>query len=259
MSLKNIYKAFIAEIKLEIKSSFRYRFAIIADIIVFTALMGFLISSGTGKSFGSEYEYSNYKELFIWGYIAWTLALSGLSASTDSITTELSRGTFYRKINSKCPLSVLLFGQLIASVAIQVIVIFVLLGLANLIWKIKIHISLVMIVSLIICTIGMFGIGLMIAGYAIRYKRVSSLILLFQLGLLFITDTIPTDKSILGITQFIPLTICNNVIRNSIVSNELDYNFIFLVILSVIWLGIGYLVLNRQINKAKAEGTLLFY
>lgn len=259
MSLDKIIKALAYEIKLELVSSFRYRFSIISDVLVFSILMGFMLSTGTGKSLGAKYNYDNYKELFLLGYIAWSLALAGLSASTDSITTELSRGTFYRKLNSKCPMWVLLFGELIASVVIHLIVIAVLCLLAYLVWDITIHISAVVLLALFINAIGMFGIGLVIAGFAIRYKRVNSLILLFQLGLLFITDTLPTSKLLLSITQVIPLTVCNKVIRENIAYSVTDNSFIVLLALTFLWLVVGYLLLNYHINKAKRHGTLLFY
>ena len=52
--------------------------------------------------------------------------------------------------------------------------------------------------AIAMCSLGMYGMGLLLNGATIKYKRVGSLLFLFQLGLLFVTDTIPSDSIVLS-------------------------------------------------------------
>ena len=77
----------------------------------------------------------------------------------------------------------------------------------------KLHFYLVIILSIIISTIGMYGIGLVVAGMTIFYKNIRSVIFLIQMGLLFITDIVPVSDGILSISKILPLTSCNLIVK----------------------------------------------
>lgn len=62
-------RAFYWEIKMSISSMVRYRFGIISDIIVFSALLSAFLFSDSGQSYSWVYNYSNYKELLVIGYM----------------------------------------------------------------------------------------------------------------------------------------------------------------------------------------------
>ena len=115
------------------------------------------------------------------------------------------------------------------------------------------------IAALFICTLGMYGIGLIIAGLSLYYKRIGSIVLLVQLFLLFVTDTLPTSSAIRQITQVIPLTACNRVVRNSYVKDSAGTDFLLLCVYSAVWFLIGYAVFEIFIRRAKEKGNLLLY
>lgn len=259
MKLKNTLIAFKRGIQLEFSGYFRYKFGFFSDVIVFSVFMAFFLFADTGISLSERYNYDNYKALFLMGYIAWMFATSSISASVNNISNELSRGTFYRKLNSKCYLPMLLLSQLIAEIFIDAILLIVLLLLAYFIWNIVIPVSLLGILAIIISTAGMFGIGLIVGGLTLRFKRVGSITLLIQLFLLFVTDTLPTNGALLSITQIIPLTICNEIIRSSVTGVLIMKQVYVLIILSIVWLIVGNLIFNFAVNNAKKKGNLLFY
>ncbi len=66
----------------------------------------------------------------------------------------------------------------------------------------------------------MYGIGLIVAGIAIYFKRTGTIVFLIQTALLFVTDTVPTSDAILKITHYIPLTRCNEILRQIAVGGE---------------------------------------
>lgn len=252
-------RALAWDIKMQILSAWRYKFSVISDIVVFSLLMIFFLTSRTGTSFSEKYMVSDYKALLLAGYIAWTLSISAISSVGNEVSSELSKGTFYRKMHSKYPLAVLYLGDLIASFVIQIFVIVCLLIIAKVFWNVSITFSFTIIIALIINLLGMYGIGLIVGGLSVRYKRIGAIVLLIQLGMLFITDTIPTSSSLLAVTKVIPLTACNEVIR-ACLSNHTDaQSLVMLLLTSIIWIFIGTAVFYISINRAKKIGNLLYY
>ena len=131
--------------------------------------------------------------------------------------------------------------------------------LAKLIWKVALRFNAMILVALIISTFGMFGIGLLIAGVALLHKRTGALTLIVQMGLLFITDTVPTSDLLAKITQVVPLTSCNEVIRKSLAGTSDTRALILLIAFSALWLAIGIIAFNLCLKKAKKNGNLLMY
>ena len=105
----------------------------------------------------------------------------------------------------------------------------------------------------------MYGIGLMIAGLSLYYKRIGAVVLLVQLFLLFVTDTIPTSPVITEVSSVLPLTMCNTVIRNSFVHKDLGMSFLLLCVVSLLWFVAGYVVFDCFMEQAKKKGNLLLY
>ena len=254
-----LIRAMLAEIKMELLSSIRYKFGFISDMIVFVVFMVFLMLSHTGMSLAEKYGYEDYKGLLLYGYIAWMLAIAAISTAASEINNELQRGTFYLKMNSRYPIVVLYIGKLIAAILMQLVITIIIALLAKFIWKVSLHFNFVILAALIISTFGMFGIGLLIAGVALLHKRTGALTLIVQVGLLFITDTLPTSDVLAKITCVLPLTSCNEVIRNSLAGTTDVRSLIILIASSAVWLAVGIVAFNLFLKKAKKNGNLLMY
>lgn len=257
--IRNNIRAFLRQIELELKSTFRYRFSLLSDILIFSLLMAFFISANIGMSFADKYNYQDHKTLMLSGYLAWTIAIAALSGSVQTVSSELTRGIFYRKINSKCSLTVLMFGNLLATMMIEILVVTVLLLIAYLVWNIAIPFTFLGLIAIFVNTIGMYGIGLIVGGLCVRYKRVGSITLIIQLALLVLTDTIPTGNIMLYVTKVIPLTSCNEILRIAISGGNVTKPLIILILSSIIWVFIGEIIFRFSIKSAKKRGNLLFY
>lgn len=251
--------AFFYEINMEVKTSLRYRFSFVSDLVFFAIFMAVLISGNVGMSFGVEYDYENYKVLMLIGYMAWTVSVEAMSSSTNKVSAELTRGTFYRKLNSVCSIQLLLLANMISSLLAEIIVFVGLLLLAGFLWQIVIPFHLSILLAFTFCTLGMYGLGLLLSGMAIHLKRIGSVMLLVQTGLLFITDTIPTSEAITNITKLIPLTCCNRVIRLCLSEKSYFMEFMWLIVISVLWFAIGNLFFKVFVARAKKRGNLLHY
>lgn len=193
------------------------------------------------------------------GYIAWTFANAALVTSVNNTSTELSRGTFYRKVNARCPLPLIQLGELLSTVVMNCIVAAVVAIVGGIVWGLRLRLTGVSVGAIALCSLGMYGMGLLLNGAAIKYKRVSSLLFLFQLCILFVTDTIPSNAGVLSITQLVPLTACNDLMRLSITGGDIVEPMIRLCAFSAVWLVIGYAVFRFMLSQAKKDGNLLHY
>ncbi len=247
------------EFKMEFLRTIRYRTGIAADLVIYTLLLCFFFASNTGHTFAQEYGNSNYKALLLLGYIAWSFSSAAVSAISSLLLMELQRGTLFFKLNAKMPLQFLYLGDLASAVCIQTFVILLYSAITHFIFGVNYSVNGTIIAALFICTLGMYGIGLIIAGLSLYYKRIGSIVLLVQLFLLFVTDTLPTSSAIRQITQVIPLTACNRVVRNSYVKDSAGTDFLLLCVYSAVWFLIGYAVFEIFIRRAKEKGNLLLY
>lgn len=247
------------EFKMDFLRTIRYKMGIISDIVVFTILLCFFYISNTGASFGKDYEINNYKTLLLLGYIAWSLSVSAISTIGYQITSELQRGTLFFKFNCKLPLQVVYIGDLISASIIQLFIILIYSVVTHFAFGVDYFINPTVVLSLIVCTLGMYGIGLIVAGLSIYFKRIGPIIFLIQLFLLFVTDTVPTASLITNVSRFLPLTMCNRVIRLSFLNKNSNSSFGLLIITSIIWFVLGYVIFDIFIKCSKKKGNLLLY
>ncbi|MCD7750915.1 MAG: ABC transporter permease [Lachnospiraceae bacterium] len=188
------------EIRMELSGAARYRFGIISDILVYLVLMIFFIFSNTGQTYGSVYQYTDYTELTLIGYIAWVYASAAIISTAQTAENELRQGTFHRKWTSGYPLQWLLLGRVTASLLLRSTVVLSLIAAAYFVAQIRISVNMTLVYAILISTIGMYGMGLIIAGLTLFYKKIGAILSLVQMVLLFVTDTIPTSEALKKIT-----------------------------------------------------------
>lgn len=246
------------KLKFDLKAQARYRFAILSDIGILVVLFIFFLMSNTGTSFQSEYG-GDYRSLLLIGYLVWTMAISAISTLANSINFEARNGTLQNIINSVYPVEWTLFTQFVSSQVINLAVIFALVIVSRAAFNIHLSLKLEMLIPILFCILGMFGLGLIIAGVSMVVKKVSSLIFFIQLFLLFITDTIPTNETLLMFTRYIPLTLTNIILRKIISDQPYQKDLVLLMIVSVITLVVGVVVFRFFKNKARDKNILLLY
>ena len=126
-------------------------------------------------------------------------------------------------------------------------------------WGLRLFVSPGSVAAIAVCSLGMYGMGLVLDGVAVRYKRTGSLLFLFQLGLLLVTDTLPSDPGVLAFTRAIPLTACNDFIRLSMTGGDPGGALVALVVTSLAWLVVGNVTFHLLLAKARRDGNPLFY
>ncbi len=254
-----ILTALFWEIRMSIQSTIRYRFGVISDVIIYSAILSFFLLSNSGQSYAEMYENVDYKIILVIGYLAWMYAVTAITSISQIVSGEMKQGTFYKKYNAKYPLQILLFGRLVAALVVQSIVMLAVIIIAMLIGNVSMIWEPVIIVAIVISTVGMYGIGLILAGMSIFYKKIGAFNYLIQLFLLFITDTLPTSENISSISKILPLTSCNFIIKKALDQQNYIDEFVLLCISSLVFLFIGYMIFEYFLLKARKKGNLLFY
>ena len=236
-----MFRMFWYEIKMDFLRSIRYRFGMISDLLVYFALFTVFMVTDSGNSYAQTYHYGNYKELVLLGYVAWIYAISAISNVAGSLQSELTHGTLYKKVSSKYPLQYLFGGLYVSSVLLETITIVIVVIISKFVWGIEFSFHPAFLVPILLESLGMYGIGLI------------------QTALLFVTDTVPTSDAILKITHYIPLTRCNEILRQIAVGGEYTGMLPGLCIVALVWLVIGSVFFDVMLKQAKKRGNLLFY
>ncbi len=65
-----ILTALFWEIRMSIQSTIRYRFGVISDVIIYSAILSFFLLSNSGQSYAEMYENVDYKIILVIGYLA---------------------------------------------------------------------------------------------------------------------------------------------------------------------------------------------
>ena len=247
------------EFYLDLRAYTRYKFAFVSDLIIFFIMQTFFLLMNTGQSLESSYG-SGYDGtgLMLIGYFTWMLASACISNCGSEIYREISTGTFYQKINSVLPIQVLVLGKLLSSIVTQCVVAAILVAYAYLFWGVSIYINAYIIAVIFICLVGMYGIGLLLGGFYIYFKKAGSLTMIIQMALLF-TSNILTDNNPIGsYFRFLPLSQCVDFIRRISVGMVIGLSELIMYLLScIVTFAVGYIAVNLFIKKAKKDGVLL--
>ena len=147
----------------------------------------------------------------------------------------------------------------VSSVLLETITIVIVVIISKFVWGIEFSFHPAFLVPILLESLGMYGIGLIVAGIAIYFKRTGTIVFLIQTALLFVTDTVPTSDAILKITHYIPLTRCNEILRQIAVGGEYTGMLPGLCIVALVWLVIGSVFFDVMLKQAKKRGNLLFY
>ncbi|SHK37206.1 ABC transporter permease [Paramaledivibacter caminithermalis] len=254
MTLRIIFE----ELRINVLETLSYKFGIISDLFVYGGLQIFLFFSNTGSSLSNSYVYNNSKELLLLGYITWILSCACISNIGGEIKREMMIGTFYQKINAFIPIHLLYIGKLLASLTMQMITIIGVYAISVILFNVKLHLNIYIILLIFLCMIGMYGVGLIIGGFAVYYKQINSIVFIIQMLLLFVSDVLTKKQNLGYVFKIIPLTYCNDLIRKVLSSSYVGlYDVIVYILICSFNFFVGIVFLNFMIKQAKKRGNLL--
>lgn len=193
--MKGFFNAVFQEARLDLKEILQYRTGLLTDAAIFVGsfLAAFFLGSGSSLTSFYRADATQGIMLLLIGYLFWGNSSAALGYCTGTLQGEMERGIFEMRLQSRYPLTLLLFFRLLASTLLHFLVYGVLSAAAALLTGSSPADGGFLIFSLLLflpCLAGMYGMGLLAGAVSMRAKKTGSLVFLVQTALLFATNTL---------------------------------------------------------------------
>lgn len=251
------------ECKYELKRCIRYKISFISDIIFFVLLFLGLFYMGNEKEVTGYYGVDIYQGRIIMliGYLYWQLSSIALGISANVIKNEALSGTLEAKLLTRVPCVLLLFARLLAGILVSMSSLAAVIAVVLITKLMPVSYLLRFLCSLLLyfpSLLGMFGIGLLFGGLALKEKSIGQFLFMIQAALLFISNIFSINDNIFG--YIIPHIFGIGLARNYFVSGSiLIGEFMFYLLLNILWLIVGSLFFNLILSLNKKFGFFSAY
>lgn len=259
--MKKLYYLFKVSLLKSVKELTRYKFDTITNMgmfyLLFMAMFGGLKSFG-GNLCSSPIKIGNTLDTFIVGYFLWTIMYMAYSNIAHSISSDSSRGTLEQIAMSNLGLHSVVIVRGFCNMLIDLIESFIILFLVMSSTGRTIEIQFLPILLIIFIGIfSMFGLGLILGGLAIIYKRVSAILNLVQfflIGICFTSGNIATN---IVYPFFTAKEMIYSLTLNKSTLSSLPLEMYGLLVLnSTIYFTVGIIVFKHCYKKSKKKGLL---
>lgn len=255
-------RGFIEELRIGFEEAWNYRMNFISEVITMLVLYFSLIFMNSGTSLSLIYSSGEVgsKELLLVGYMLWSFSIMSINTMSDTISCESTAGTLEHKYMSIIPMGVLNLAIFVQSFVMESLIISVILIASKIVFNISISFNIMSIIIMLITLVGMYGIGMILGGIALKEKKIGKIVFILQIIFLFISDTITHISDTIKISKLIPLTLGNDLIRESITYGNISLNKLYtLILISLAWVIIGIIIFKVFEKKAKKDGVLGYY
>ncbi|SHH95176.1 ABC-2 type transporter [Clostridium collagenovorans DSM 3089] len=228
-----------------------------------------------GLFYGMNKDMSSPDEIvfFIVGLIVWWYATISIQSVSIIVQSEARQGTLEQIFMTKTDMSVLILCRLIANYLFETLQMIFVVSLCiisfGLTSSFQWGISFInIIINILVCLIGLSGMGYFVAGLAIIYKKVDAIaratsnLILFFSGLIIPLSAIPNMFHIFA--KLFPFYWSMESIKNS-TYNSLSIlglgtsEFAWLFGISVFWMLVGIMSFKTSIATALKKGSISHY
>ena len=202
-------------------------------------------------------EYYQIEGNILMNMIMWVWLCQLLFGISNGIGELRIEGTFSNIIMGPCGLTGYLFYKYIFHIIDCSIITTTTLILSKVFLNVTVDHPLLFILECIVFSLGLFAFGMFFAVLVLRYKRVKSLNYFLQqiFGFLsgYTNDVYKFPSTLRFFSFLIPLTYAI-VFFNKTYTNELI--FIFLLVITILYLVIGNKLLNKELNNMRKKGEI---
>lgn len=238
---------------------FRYKKNLISDILIFVAIYLGIITFSDFTSFSSFYNInsSDGPILLLIGYIFWSFSSVAFGYASSVIIGDSRSGMLEVKVQGIVPyyINILcsVFVTIIESIIILCIVLLISL-LKNLIDISNIGLILVTVVFSIPSILGMFGVGLILGGMALKEKSIGEFVSIISAIFLFLSNTFVLNLP--NIIYIIPFTSGIDFMRTFYIHSQFDIKLLIIYfVVSIIWFISGIIIFNKLLKKERMLGA----
>ena len=217
-----------------------------------------LICIGLLVGVGSDFFPGRSQGYALIGMRLWRCTIICLQTSCGIIQKELRLGTLEQLMLSSYSFLKLLIVRLEAKMLIEIWKLLLAMLVIAAIFNIKFYneVNFILIITAFLVSIaGAFGMGFIVAGIALVYKKASALVnsisyfVLFFTGVFIPLELLPDSFSL--IAKSLPFIWAINTIQ----SNQFNYCFVSLVMTSIFWLVLGCIIFKFCNSKILISGT----
>lgn len=252
--LSKEFNAFLYEFKYDVLRQTRYRFKFFTDVLVWAIVFGLILF--LNKDIGSS-----DKVWLLIGYSYWQISFVAFGQSAGIVEGESLTGMLEIKLTSTSSIVALFLARLLANilvcVLIQIVVVIAALTAGILTWGNVSYYVLAMLLY-IPSLLGMFGMGLLFGGFALRVKQLGQLILLVQMAFLLFANILNmTSNIVYGLIPYsMGMELARSLFSQSSISLGEMMGYIFI---NISWLIIGTIVFYALLRKNKKTGYFHSY
>ncbi|MDD4028506.1 MAG: ABC transporter permease [Caldisericia bacterium] len=210
----------------------------------------------------------NYLSFLVIGTIYVGLMSVGQSSFAETISEEQSLGTLEQLFVSKTPLWQILVFSSIWNYLITIINMVLSIVIYNLFFNVKLNANiLTSVVILVVSSIAMMGIGMLSAGFIMRYKRGDPISWILGLltgllsGIYYPVDILPSYLQ--ALSKILPPTYAISALRKATLLHatlaDVSQELLILCIFALVTITCGLLFFQYSFNQARKEGSLSWY
>jgi ABC-2 type transport system permease protein len=259
--MKSILITFIGEVRKQLLTAWTYRMNTLTAMFtigfVFIGI-GFLMTQGTMSQ-------EEIGPMFV-GYLAWFYAMGAIGDLSWGMRSEINAGTLEQLSMSPTPIGIILLGRVFANFIISTAQLLIQGSVLALLLHVQLPMRWEAVVVLGITLVGVFGFGFMLAGATLVFKQIESLANLFQNVLMFFNGMLLPVAVMPGwlaaFSRTMPTTQGVYIMQRLLLDDESmvilwqDGSMIWLLIHSMIYFIIGWVVFSACENIARTQGTL---
>lgn len=251
----------LGEIRKGLLISWTYR----ANMVVSMFTLGFIFVSIGFLMGEGELDPEQLASMFV-GYLTWFYTLSAIGDLSWGLRGEMNAGTLEQMSMSPAPIGLVLMGRVLANLILSTVQTLFLGSAFFLLLDISVPMRWEGIPVLALTLVGVFGFGFIIAGATLVFKQVESFANLIQNALLFLNGTLLPVRAmpgwLAGAARTMPSTQGIVVLRQVVLEGQSlaavwqDGSLVWLIVHSVIYLAVGWLVFTYCERVAKQRGSL---
>ena len=261
---------FLAELKRSWIIFIRYPSEAVTGIVTLTAIFLALILGVRSVVGGgvSTAQFGNNLDALIVTYILWSMSLFALGDMAWTIQNEAQTGTLEQLYLSPFGPKLVFLLRAVADLLIQIVMIAAVLACILLITGRRLHFSLVVIPLVGTILLGTYGLGFMLAGMTLLFKRIQNVIQLSQFVVLFLV-AVPVERwqpPLQWLGDLIPLAPGAGLLRQTMAPSALaqlstratfdPLQFGLAVLNGAGYFALGLLIFRLADKVAKSRGLL---
>lgn len=256
-------KSIINIIWTEILVLFRYKKNLVSDIIIFVSVYLGIITLSDLSSFSNFYNLSpkDGPILLLIGYIFWSFSSVSFGYASSVVIGDSRTGMLEVKVNGIVPYYINVFCSVFVTILESIIILFIVMSISfigNLITFSSISFILLTVLLSILSVIGMFGIGLILGGLALKEKNIGQFVSIISGIFLFLSNTFVLNLP--KIIYVIPFTSGIDFIRNLYSNLKFDINLLIIYFfISIFWFIVGIIIFNICLKKERMFGSFDSY